>query len=178
VQEPVYQIRYYDNSTAWHDANLAAYLERPEKDRRILYTTPPAAQPAPVQERTQKTKTDWVFLLENRFGFGTLSQRDIDIAIEVERMTHFALSAAQPAPGQYTALEQALTRLQKRYGELEAKAAAQPAVPLTDDEIWKNDDIMAANSGYGADFETLRKVIRATEAAHGITAAAPEKGQP
>jgi hypothetical protein len=46
VQEPVYQIRYYDNSTAWHDANLAAYLERPEKDRRILYTTPPAAQPA------------------------------------------------------------------------------------------------------------------------------------
>ena len=40
--------------------------------------------------------------------------------------------------------------------------------PLTDDEIWKNDDIMAANSGYGADFETLRKVIWATEAAHGI----------
>jgi hypothetical protein len=28
---------------------------------------------------------------------------------------------AQPAPEQYTALEQALTRLQKRYGELEAK---------------------------------------------------------
>jgi hypothetical protein len=36
---------------------------------------------------------------------------------------------AQPAPEQYTALEQALTRLQKRYAELEAKAAAQPAVP-------------------------------------------------
>jgi hypothetical protein len=34
---------------------------------------------------------------------------------------------AQPAPEQYTALEQALTRLQKRYGELEAKVAAQPA---------------------------------------------------
>jgi hypothetical protein len=40
--------------------------------------------------------------------------------------------------------------------------------PLTDDEIWKNDNIMAANSGYGADFETLRQVIRAIEAAHGI----------
>ncbi len=39
--------------------------------------------------------------------------------------------------------------------------------PLTDDEIWKNDDIMAANSGYGANFETLREVIRAVEAAHG-----------
>jgi hypothetical protein len=36
--------------------------------------------------------------------------------------------AAQPAPEQYTALEQALTRLQKRYAELEAKVAAQPAV--------------------------------------------------
>jgi hypothetical protein len=33
----------------------------------------------------------------------------------------------KPAPEQYTALEQALTRLQKRYGELEAKVAAQPA---------------------------------------------------
>ena len=35
--------------------------------------------------------------------------------------------AAQPAPEQYAALEQALTRLQKRYGELEARLAAQPA---------------------------------------------------
>ena len=34
--------------------------------------------------------------------------------------------AAQPAPEQYTALEQALTRLQKRYAELEAKVPAQP----------------------------------------------------
>jgi hypothetical protein len=33
----------------------------------------------------------------------------------------------KPAPEQYTALEQALTRLQKRYAELEAKVAAQPA---------------------------------------------------
>jgi hypothetical protein len=38
-----------------------------------------------------------------------------------------ATPPAQPAPEQYTALEQALTRLQKRYAELEAKVAAQPA---------------------------------------------------
>ena len=38
------------------------------------------------------------------------------------------MSKAKPAPEQYTALEQALTRLQKRYAELEAKVAAQPAV--------------------------------------------------
>jgi len=36
---------------------------------------------------------------------------------------------------------------------------------LTDDDIWKNDSIMAANSGYGANFETLRELARAIEAA-------------
>ena len=43
--------------------------------------------------------------------------------------------------------------------------------PMTDDEIWKNDTIMSANSGYGATFETLREIVRAIEAAHGITPA-------
>jgi hypothetical protein len=47
---------------------------------------------------------------------------------------HWSLEK-QPAPEQYTALEQALTRLQKRYGELEAKVAAQrPWVGLTDEQ--------------------------------------------
>ena len=40
--------------------------------------------------------------------------------------------------------------------------------PLTDDEIWKNDEIMVATIAYGATFEHLREVIRATERAHGI----------
>jgi hypothetical protein len=35
---------------------------------------------------------------------------------------------AKPTPEQYTALQQALTRLQKRYGELEGKLAAQTLV--------------------------------------------------
>ena len=44
--------------------------------------------------------------------------------------------AAQPTPEQYTALEQSLTRLQKRYGELEAKVAAQrPWIGLSDEEF-------------------------------------------
>lgn len=37
-------------------------------------------------------------------------------------------------------------------------------VGLTDDEIWKDDGIMAANSGYGATFKTLRELARAIEA--------------
>ena len=37
-------------------------------------------------------------------------------------------------------------------------------VGLTDDEIWKDDGIMAANSGYGATFETLRELAHAIEA--------------
>jgi hypothetical protein len=51
---------------------------------------------------------------------------------------------AQPTPEQYTALEQALTRLQKRYGELEAKVAAQPAVPLTDEQIDAEFEVFAS----------------------------------
>jgi hypothetical protein len=46
-----------------------------------------------------------------------------------------ATPPAQPAPEQYTAMEQALTRLQKRYGELEAKVAAQPA-PVQEPVAW------------------------------------------
>jgi hypothetical protein len=46
-----------------------------------------------------------------------------DQTAKVEAM--FAPPAVQPAPEQYTAMEQALTRLQKRYGELELKVAAQ-----------------------------------------------------
>jgi hypothetical protein len=65
-----------------------------------LYTTPPAAQPASCPHGMVDT------CCENP---GNCNQ------------------SAQPAPEQYTALEQALTRLQKRYGELEAKVAAQPA---------------------------------------------------
>jgi hypothetical protein len=35
---------------------------------------------------------------------------------------------------------------------------------LTDEEIWASDEIMEANSGYGANFETLRKLTKAIEA--------------
>jgi hypothetical protein len=62
------------------------------------------------------------------------SNKEYKDAIEVSVIFHegqrmFAVPK-QPAPEQYTALEQALTRLQKRYGELEAKLAAQPAPDL------------------------------------------------
>jgi hypothetical protein len=80
-------------------------------------------------------------------------------------------TAAQPAPEQYTALEQALTRLQKRYAELEAKAAAQPApVPLTDEEIDAIRFSIPTKAVTQRDFE----LARAIESAHGIT----QKGQP
>lgn len=37
-------------------------------------------------------------------------------------------------------------------------------VGLTDEDIWNSDAIMSANSGYGANFETLRELYRAIEA--------------
>ncbi len=56
--------------------------------------------------------------------------------------------AAQLAPEQYTALEQALTRLQKRYAELEAKIAAQ--------RQWDYDTLYAAWHAVGADVAGLK----------------------
>jgi hypothetical protein len=55
----------------------------------------------------------------------------------------------KPAPEQYTALEQALTRLQKRYGGLEAKIAAQPA-PVQEPVAWTDEQLQMLNFLYGA----------------------------
>jgi hypothetical protein len=64
-----------------------------------------------------------VKVLHRANGVDGLPQRMLDAMLAVQ-----ATPPAQPAPEQYTALEQALTRLQKRYAELEAKVAAQPAM--------------------------------------------------
>ena len=55
----------------------------------------------------------------------TMEQTDFDCIGDYIK----AVFAAKPAPEQYTALQQALTRLQKRYGELEGKLAA-PVRPV------------------------------------------------
>jgi hypothetical protein len=73
--------------------------------------------------------------------------------------------AGQPAPEQYTAQEQALTRLQKWHAELELKVAAQtapaPIKPIVDSDIDINQRL-AFKLGW-----------KSAEEAHGIT-----KGQP
>jgi hypothetical protein len=66
--------------------------------------------------------------------------------------------AAQPAPEQYTALEQALTRLQKRYGELEAKAAAQPSVP---DAITDNSEDPNYRAGWNDCRQAMLQILKA-----------------
>jgi hypothetical protein len=51
-----------------------------------------------------------------------------------------------------------------RFKDGEWSYVRKPWVGLTDDEIFKDDAIMAANSGYGANFETLRELVKAIEA--------------
>lgn len=82
-----------------------------------------AAQPA-VQEPVA-----WGVIASNT---GRICQVELDAdEVEGHNPKHivplYTTPPAQQAPEQYTALEQALTRLQKRYAELEAKVAAQPA---------------------------------------------------
>jgi hypothetical protein len=77
----------------------------------------PATQPAPVQERCEYC--DGTGDVHDRTG----EWRGVCNCEAGKRLA----APAQPAPEQYAALEQALTRLQKRYGELESRLAAQPA---------------------------------------------------
>lgn len=67
--------------------------------------------------------------------------------------------------------QQLIAMLYERLSELLDRPQRQSrsdVKPLTDEEIWKNDAIMSSNSGYGASFDTLRDIVRAIEAAHGI----------
>jgi hypothetical protein len=62
-----------------------------------------------------------------------------------------------------------VAKLYAKYDTIYATPPAQPVVPLTDEQISK----------IAEEFWLYpRKFVRAIEAAHGITAAAPEKGQP
>ena len=81
------------------------------------------------------------------------------IRINIERL----VPIESPNPWFSRDVDHAITAIR------EAMAEQPPQrKPLTDEQIWKNDAIMSANSGYGATFETLREVVRAIEATHGI----------
>ena len=57
---------------------------------------------------------------------------------------------------------------------LRAALAAQPApaaVPLTDEQVWNNDELMSRNAEIGVAMPVLMRLIRAVERAHGIAAA-------
>jgi hypothetical protein len=116
-------------------------------------TTPPTAQPAPVQEpvawRYDLAKYRENDLRGRQWAHSVFSPTKPYIDEMVRNVTPlYTTPPEQPAPEQYTALEQALTRLQKRYAELEAKFAAQPApvqqileaFPLLDDEGLDQDE--------------------------------------
>ena len=55
-----------------------------------------------------------------------------------------------------------------------ARWGAQPApaaspVPLTDEQLWANDEIMSLNADLGWHMDTIRMFARVIERAHGIT---------
>jgi len=152
--QPVGRVCFGGDEVVWTD--------EPPESGALLYTTPPA-QSAPESGSwyAAKEMDEMVRDLDAALnGDGAAPQAKLcDLMPQlIQRLT------AQPAPEQYTALEQALTRLQKRYAELEAKVAAQPAVPLTDEQIlalWEDTYVQRGSTGI--------EFARAIEAAHGIT---------
>jgi hypothetical protein len=108
--------------------------------------------------------------------------RELECVIADLKAEYKELLAAQPAPVQYQRREIGegdfvnCTKEQYEYAEgspqmdtrvILAPPAAQPAVPLTEDEMW---DLLGRHP-------KLPEYTRAVEARYGI-AAAPEKGQP
>lgn len=84
------------------------------------------------------------FTIENRAGIDVLVRED---------------GGCQPATNAEVAMWKALAAVQ------------QPVVrePLTDDQLWANDEIMSLNADLGWHMDTIRMFTRAIERAHGIT---------
>jgi hypothetical protein len=134
----------------WLGYGLQAHTEKPFEDATPVWTSPPAAQPAPVREPVAMT-------------FERLS-RGMEILA-------WNRSQANP-PIEITKEQWVANELERFYT---TPPAAQPAVPLTDEQIdaatkaWFENDIVSGRYPF-------RKRMRAAfAAAHGITAA-PEKG--
>jgi hypothetical protein len=133
------------------DGSRGTYMLR-EFAELFGYTTPPEAQPATekssaVQQEPAQKPVAWE-VSATKFAIGRQlflhKPENLASYIRVRPLIYgdtttpaqeFVCStglchykpAAQPVPEQYAALEQALTRLQKRYGELEARLEANPA---------------------------------------------------
>jgi hypothetical protein len=90
------------------------------------------------------------------------------------------LTTAQPAVQEgrdWSLLEATQESLREHMAEIKRLKAAQPAVPLTDEQIRKA-SLDAGMQEHYMDFHPgFIRFTRAIEKAHGITAA-PEKGQP
>jgi hypothetical protein len=138
VQEPCGWQFYQDGK--WHNgmetSNHRANTEAAGIPVRDVYPSPHAA---PVQEQAlPEFYAQLEYNLPDWDVFACVYRRRADATPELVHREQLPRQAptAQPAPEQYTALEQALTRLQKRYAELEAKVAAQRQwVGLTNDEV-------------------------------------------
>ena len=66
----------------------------------------------------------------------------------------------------------------KLFADATPPAASAPTVqPLTEQQVWKDDEIMSRNAVGGLPMHDLMRLVRAIERAHGITAA-PTKETP
>jgi hypothetical protein len=130
-----------------------------------LYTTPPAPQPVPVQEPSFKEWTqDYVRDNIHKLKATPPAAQPALVQEPVAWLFKDDWGRTKIAFSKETANEWG-TEVQPLYT---TPPAAQPAVPLTEDEMW---DLLGRHP-------KLPEYTRAVEARYGITATAPEKGQP
>jgi hypothetical protein len=148
VQEPMrLYVEDFARRCGWKkDSGEGAfeYVQRKSYAQGLEDATPPAAQPAPAQEPAAWAEeiNDWFLSLSEAKQAALLEEKWALAGAAFLAGKATAPAAAQAAPEDYTALEQALTRLQKRYWELHSKVAAQRTwVELTDEEIHNLDPL-------------------------------------
>ena len=84
----------------------------------------------------------------------------------------YALVPVEPTPEMVDAAQEAYMPFgdMQLAIQLAIAAAPQPVArePLTDEQLWANDEIMSLNADLGWHMETIRMFARAIERAHGI----------
>jgi hypothetical protein len=126
----------------WWDAKLGFFEEKHFDQLRPLYTTPPAAQPAPMQDG----------------GVGGCAMCGAAYEDQIIKAT---LSAFGPDEGVTFAQD----TWAKLHQAMSAVVAQQAPVPLTDDQMWK------IWNSFGVDEMNQQEAVafaRSIEAAHGI----------
>jgi hypothetical protein len=97
------------------------------------------------------------------------------LAQALRRAYHLGQTYWQQADSESYAQNRRSEETQRKFDALvdEVRGALERGarLPLTDEQLWRNDEIMSLNADLGWNMETIRMFVAAVERAHGIRGA-------